>query len=159
MRIRSDLLQRDHWSEENVPNQQRNQEPQAPAQFKFHLRCLNCSFCVDLIKIPVSKVDVKISTNGIHVPRRLVNISKLLLISMATTKTSIAITKKMYDGRGLQGRCVIEFVEINQRYNRKEDRRANGVGDQCIIHRRDSHADAHRCCAQCPTNKCMDGQR
>ena len=44
---------------------------------------------------PVIQVDKKINPNGIHVPNRLANISKLRLISMATTKKSITMTKVM----------------------------------------------------------------
>jgi hypothetical protein len=43
--------------------------------------------------IPVAKVEVKINAKGIHVPNRLANISKLLLMKIATTTKSIAITK------------------------------------------------------------------
>ena len=52
-------------------------------------------FNLRLTTAPVSAVEVNINENGIQVPSKLVNISKLRLINNATMKKSIAITKAM----------------------------------------------------------------
>jgi hypothetical protein len=48
---------------------------------------------VFFVKKPVTYVEVNIRAKGIHVPTKLANMSKLLLIKSATTKKSTIITK------------------------------------------------------------------
>ena len=45
-------------------------------------------------KATVISVEVNIKAKGIHVPKAIVNISKLLFIKRATTKQSTTITKE-----------------------------------------------------------------
>ena len=56
-----------------------------------------------VITVPVKYVEAKINAKGIHVPSGLRNMSKLLLITMATTKKSTTITKPVKISAVLSG--------------------------------------------------------
>lgn len=71
-----------------------------PYEDTIQALCVGILFASNFVDIvPVRKVDRNIGPNGIQVPVMLRNISRLLLISRATTKKSTAITKprKMSD--------------------------------------------------------------
>jgi hypothetical protein len=89
-----------------------------------------------VIYSPVIEVEAKINAKGIHVPKRLVNISILLRIKSATTKKPSTITTLDVEQHCLQLRRAVEPLKVAHRSEYKEAGCSYRMNDEFHLQRK-----------------------